>query len=164
MVRSGDWEIPGARIGHHADLEIRDRTGQPQVIVEFKTAPFGLSTSLDEYAVRIHRNLLAHGAVPYTPLFWLVFTNGHSYLWNHSAASDIGSKFDYTADLSPYWGGDRAGGIEQVSERDFSQAFVLWLSDIQAHPDQAALPEMLTQTGLLQVLRDAVLEREEALA
>ena len=95
QVRSGEWEIEGAKIEKRADVAVYSPDNRLQLIVEVKKAPRA-TTKTRDWAELIHRNLLVHAGVPNTPYFLIVMPPDYFYLWkNHSPSSfDRGPDYD----------------------------------------------------------------------
>ena len=160
MVRSGQWEISGARINPKANIVVYDNFRRPQLVLEVKKAPVELGTDLTDWASRVHRNLLAHGAVPFAPFFLLVVTTGQIYLWKHQGiVADVADP-DYTGDISRELVKYLDKGTKSESHVVFVNALLNWLGSVKANGADKELPIWLTETGLLNVLRVGHLQCE----
>jgi hypothetical protein len=106
QVRSGEWEIQGARITKRADVAVYSADRQLQLVVEVKKRSRS-KAPLKDWAIEIHRNLYAHAGVPKTRFFLLAILPGDFYLWKENGGQEIDRSPDYVADaseiLKPYF-------------------------------------------------------------
>lgn len=80
QVRSGEWEIPGAKIEKRADIAVYSPDNGIQLIVEIKKKPQQIENP-KLWATTIYRNLLMHGGIPNVPYFMLVVPPEFIFLW-----------------------------------------------------------------------------------
>src|SRR6185312_1790773 len=93
QVRSGEWEIEGAKVKKRADVAVYSPDKKLQLIVEVKKKP-QRQIEFREWAQRIHRNLLAHSGVPSTPFFLLALPD-RLYLWTNNSSLNLDRSPDY---------------------------------------------------------------------
>jgi hypothetical protein len=136
------------------------------LVVEVKATP----KVNEEWAAKLRRNLLTHGALPPAPYFLLVLPD-HLYLW--SQAGQLESVLpDFRADtkkvLQRYltrW--QQSEGKEALSERGLELAVGSWLRDLTT-PDHWASSDTsesdwLKPSGLPDKIRTGVVESQPAL-
>ena len=137
-----------------------------QLVVEVKGTP----NSDSNWAAKLRRNLLAHGAVPRAPYFLLVLPD-YLYLWSHAADQESALP-DFRADtrevlrryLSHWPAGERS---EPIGERGLELAVRSWLSELagrgngESHETRA--DDWLNKSGLAAIVRTGTLRAEPAL-
>lgn len=89
MIRTGEWEIQGARIEKRADLTVYAPNGKPQLAVEVKQPPSIKSVTPLQWATQVYRNLLVHAGIPNTPYFLLAVFPDSFYLWKKTDSTSI---------------------------------------------------------------------------
>lgn len=115
-----------------------------------------------EWAAKLRGNLIAHGAVPYSPFFLLVLPE-HVYLWKNST-SPRESPPDFVSQtkamLNPYL--SKLGeDYSRLSESSLELAVRSWLNDM-ATSSISKQPinienRLLVESGLAERLRDSAL-------
>lgn len=144
------------------DLSVSDRSGQLVLVVEVKC-----KTNLSpDWAVKLRRNILAHGTFPKAPYFLMVFPDKF-YLWFDADTAQDQSEPTYTIDAAPILHPrfERAGvTAEQISRASLELIVLSWLAEI-IHSDQ--LPEnvdgsqrWLIESGLYAALVGGRFEHE----
>lgn len=93
QIRSGEWEIQGARIERRADVAVYSTDGRLQLVVEVKKRPAAKISG--SWATTIHRNLLTHSGVPNAPYFLLAVPPDHLFLWKKSDSTNHQRNADY---------------------------------------------------------------------
>ena len=160
MVRSGDWEVPGARVQKIADIVVYDNSQRAQVVVEIKKAPTDLGADIEDWAFRVHRNMLTYQAVPFTTFFWLVATSGQFFLWKHQDRESDITVPDYSGNLketlSAYLNDDDTGD----NEKAVTNAVVRWFVDMKANGYPGQVPDWMSETGLLNLLQTGEFQTE----
>jgi len=165
MVRLGEWENPGARISRQFDLAVYDNAGYLQLVVEMRKRPYEVATDLENWATRIHRNLLTHAGIPSSAFFLFAVYPEPFYLWTKSEASEPETPPQYTIDaqalLQEYQPSQPSGQDE--ADR-YENMIHTWLSDLvqtrKPHGHNQS-QEWLFRSGLYdavqggQVVRDA---------
>lgn len=146
------------------DLAVDNRSGQLALVVEIKRK---INVS-PEWAVKLRRNIFAHGTFPKAPYFLMVFPDKF-YLWSDAEAYQDQSEPTYTVDaspiLQPYF--ERAGlTADQISGASLELIVTSWLGEI-IHSEQ--LPEniddsqqWLIESELYAALVGGKLEHEAA--
>ncbi|MGF1515571.1 MAG: hypothetical protein ACFB5Z_17985 [Elainellaceae cyanobacterium] len=146
------------------DLSVDDRNGQRALIVEVKTK---INVSSD-WATRLRRNILAHGAFPKAPYFLMVFPDKF-YLWIGSETKLEHSQPAYTIDarsiLQPYF--ERAGvTADQISGHSLELIIASWLGEIihvESPLDEIRNSQRwLVDSGLYEALAGGRFEQEQA--
>jgi hypothetical protein len=167
MVRSGEWEIAGARIYKRADVAVYATGRKPLLVAEVKRS-IDVKTPIRELAIRIHRNLIAHSGIPPAPYFLLALLPDRLYLWKSSGTTNADREPDYEIDarelLKPYF--DLiAAQPDQASEFQMETVIKLWLKDVATSKDiSGASTEWLRDSGLYEDLKNGFVEMETAIA
>jgi len=132
QVRSGEWEIQGARITRRADVAVFSPDRKLQLVVEVKKS-LRAKQPMEKWATAIHRNLYAHAGIPKAPYFLLALLPGNFYLWKESGAREFDRPPDYEADaneiLKPYFD-ELSSSPEAASEFALEAIVSCWLRDI----------------------------------
>lgn len=147
-----------------ADLALYDRDGQLTAVAEIKNK---VGTSR-EWAVKLRRNILAHGGFRSIDFFLLV-TPDRLYLWKDAGGEAALVEPTYEVDayplLEPYFA--RAGvAPADVSGRAFELVVAAWLADlVRATGTSEKLGEgqsWLVESGFLAAVRNGRVEYEVA--
>ncbi len=138
---------------HRTDLAVLDQTGRVALLVEVKSRP-GVSR---DWAVALHRNLLAHGFAA-TDLPFLLATPETLYVWLGEAdpATPLDSppslELDAADALRPYL--DRLGLVPTAVGGDALELLVgEWLSDLSRIPPHGGNGAGADATSWLRLLR-----------
>jgi len=99
MIRSGQWEIPNARISRHIDVAAIDSNNRLLLAIEVKRRPL-YDRHIDHHAIKIHRNLLSHGTFPGNPFFMVIFVPTPVFLWAPDNFLEPESQPDFCIDIS----------------------------------------------------------------
>lgn len=132
QVLSGEWEIQGAKVERRADVAAYSPDRRLQLIVEVKKKP-GKQIELRDWAHRIHRNLLAHAAVPNTPYFLLVILPDHFYLWRNNSPSALDRAPDYEIrahEVLQSYLEKLPSASDAISEHQQESLVTQWLTDL----------------------------------
>lgn len=164
MVRLGEWENPGARIRRVFDLAVYDAAGYLQLIVEIKKRPYEVATDLEDWATRIHRNLLTHSGVPSSAFFLFAVCPGPFYLWTKAEAPnpEISPQFtiDAQALLQDYQPSQPPRGGEEGWCEDMIQTWLWDLVQSQQTPGRDPSQDWLFQSGLYQAIQGGQVVRQ----
>jgi hypothetical protein len=172
MVRSGEWEVSGARISRRADVAVLDTDRSPLVVVEVKKRPDVMrAKSVDGWARRIHRNLVVHGAIPPRSLFLLAVFPGPIYAWSpYSRDPDAEPSEVIQVDTDMYpelnsFQHDTADPSVQAAHQAYEMAIADWLHRLQSGPgDIARNGHSAATVGLIaDALSRGTIEREVSL-
>jgi hypothetical protein len=138
-----------------ADLVAYNVDGQVTLVAEAKSK----TDTSREWAIRMRRNMLAHGLLPNSPFFLLALPD-KLYLWK-----DVGNipelveptyEIDGTAFFQPYY--KRAGiQVERLNNQSFELIVTSWLNEVI----QSGLPQEIPakyrqqfqESGLLEALK-----------
>jgi hypothetical protein len=139
MVRSGEWEVMGARIARAADVAVLDKNRSPLVVVEVKKRPDSMSaTGVDGWARRIHRNLVAHGGVPPNALFLLAVFPGSIYAWQPHLTGEPDAEPNEVIQVDPDAYPELAAFQQNADTMDahgkYENAIADWLRKLPTHP------------------------------
>lgn len=110
----------------HPDIVAYSADGRLQMVGEVKGRQHGSSAA----AVKVRRNLLAHGAFPPAPYF-VVFFPERLYLWKDGTGTTEGP--DYTArisDILDEYLGPWSNNREQLAEESLLIALIAWFRDL----------------------------------
>lgn len=147
-----------------ADAVVHSQDGSLQLEVEVKTKRHVTA----DWAARLLRNMIVHGAGPSAPYFMLALPD-RIYLWDlrrrgpaggistlTPESAEIGPQPDYEADaapaLSPYLGGPQE--IPELGEEGLILVVTTWLTDL-LNSDPSGLRERITQPELQAMLFDS---------
>jgi hypothetical protein len=162
MVRSGDWEIHGARVPERFDVAGYDAEGRRLLIVEVRARPSEMATTPRDWAVRIHRNLLLHSALPPARYFLLAICPRPFFLWTDQAVASPDSEPDFEFD--PHLRAHRNGKVglnNMEDQRDCERTVAEWLSKLLTRDHRVeTLPSWLRDSGLYQTLKGGRIEAE----
>lgn len=86
MVREGQWEIPGARVAPRHDVAVLDRHGHPRLLIDARSP--AASVDAEEWARRVHRNLVLHSGMPLRTTYLLVGFPDLFFGWGPGVARD----------------------------------------------------------------------------
>lgn len=167
QVRSGEWEIPGARIPRRADVAVFSPDRKLQLVVEVKKSARA-KPPVNKSAMEIRRNLYVHAGIPKAPYFLLAILPGSFYLWKESGAPAFDRPPDYEADaneiLKPYF--DQLSVLPEVAnEFELEAAVSSWLSDLaDAELANDALFKWIDESGLHTVLKNGSVEMQIPIA
>ncbi len=134
QIRSGDWEIQGAKIEKRADVAVYSPDNKLQLVVEVKKKPAARVSK--NWATIIHRNLLAHSGIPNTPYFLLVVPFDHLFLWKKSDSTNYERRPDYEIEARDFFDKDKYANKLSLSPRVTNEHFYLeqlvssWLEDL----------------------------------
>jgi hypothetical protein len=151
QVRSGEWEIQGAKIKRRADVAVYSPDKKLQLVVEVKKKP-ETTESLKKWATRLHRNLIAHSGIPNTPYFLLAILPGYIYLWKADYSFNADKAPDYEIEaqeiLRPYF--ERLPApIELATEYQLEFVVTSWLNDlVNSAATTSSSAEWLQDSGL----------------
>ena len=163
MVRSGDWEVPGARVSQYADIAVFDDKQRLQVVIETQKAPTELGESIDDWAYRVHHNMLAYKAVPFSTFFWLIATNGQFRLWKHQGSASTLALPDYRGSIETQISGFLSPQLNSGSStKRLTNAVLEWIAFIKQDDYGDKAPLWLTESGLLSVLLSGRVQTEFA--
>jgi hypothetical protein len=132
QVRSGEWEIEGAKVEKRADIAVYSPDKRLQLIVEIKKK-LGEQTELREWAKRIHRNLLMHAGVPSTPYFLVAILPDELYLWKNNSPSSLDKGPDYeikAKDILQKYFDTMPASPDAASEYQLEALVSSWLEDL----------------------------------
>jgi hypothetical protein len=157
MVRSGDWEIPGAKINTRVDLAVYDKVGSLQLVVDVKLQPAVKPLDVSAWAIRVRRNLLAHAGVPASPFFLFAAYPTSFFLWTPALASLLDAapefSFDIQEELSPFLESSSDGDVQEADVRD---AIATWLRGIinrDGASEDYPKHDWRLNSGLMQAIR-----------
>ncbi len=167
QIRSGKWEIQGARIARRADVAVYSPDRKLQLVVEVKNS-VRTDRPLQRWAQEIHRNLHTHSGLLPAAYFLLALLPGKFYLWNEGGPHDFDRPADFEADanklLKPYF--DRLSvPPENVSGYDLEVIVSAWLKDLlekESLNDEAH--QWLLESGLYTTLKGGSVEMQVPLA
>lgn len=157
QVRSGEWEIRGARIERRADVAVYSRDKKLQLVVEVQKKPRD-GSNLKKWAATVHRNLLAHSGIPTSPYFLLAVLPDRFYLWKSSDRSRADALPDYEIKaekaLKPYL--DQLSFVsDRASEYDLETVVASWLKDlVESSPADRASLKWFNDSGLSDAIKN----------
>jgi hypothetical protein len=165
QVRSGEWEIQGARIERCADIVVYSQDNKPQLVVEVKKRRRN-GVKPKAWATRIRRNLVVHSGIPSAPYFLLAVMPGHFYLWKDGDPTDPNKPPDFEINtleaLKPYF--DRLSkSPDQASEYELEAVVTSWLKDIVGSKRRSG-QGWLYDSGLFRVIRNGSVVMQAAVA
>lgn len=146
MVRLGEWEIPGANLKRRFDIAVYDKDERLRLVVDVKDYSYRHEGSVEQWAVRIRRNLVRHAAVPIYVYFLLAVYPAPFYLWLPDDASDAPPRFaiDVEAQMPRLKESDALFDYQQQVD-----AVCDWLTGLMSIPaGDAEPPAWLHESGL----------------
>ena len=167
QVRSGEWDIQGAKIGRRADVAVYSTDKKPLLVVEVKRKPKD-NKNMREWATRIHRNLITHSGVPSAPYFLLAVLPGRLYLWKDNDPFSFDKAPDYEIEaeevLEPYLE-QLSLPLENASEYQLEALMSSWLKDIVSSNQLTNTPQTwLQDSGLLNTVKDGAVVMQARIA
>jgi hypothetical protein len=158
QIRSGEWEIQGAKIEKRADVAVYSPDNKLQLIVEVKKKPGARVPK--NWATMIHRNLLAHSGIPNTPYFLLAVPPDSLFLWKKSDPTNYERRPDYEIEAKKFF--EKYANKLSLSPRVTSEHFYLeqlvssWLEDlVKSNPPPDDLSyKWLYESGLYEAIKD----------
>lgn len=159
MIRSGEWQIEGARLRRRADVAVFDKSGNLQLVVEAKYIRPEEDTL--NRAVQIRRNLLAHSGIPDSPFFLIVFP-GHFYLWKKGQPDTYDRKADYSDKFFfksfPEW----RTSLQHQPGIEFERLVSEWIKDLSNSNDESSIPAWAQVSGLYDAIKNGSVVSEAA--
>lgn len=138
-----------------ADLVAYNLNGQVTLVAEAKSKT---DTSRD-WAVRMRRNMLAHGLVPDSPFFLLALPD-KLYLWKDAGNAPELILPTYEIDGTPFFQSyyKRAGiRLEDLNNQSFELIVTSWLNEVMQFGLPKEIPakyrRLIQESGLLEALR-----------
>lgn len=162
MVRSGDWQIGGARLKRRADVAVFDKYGNLQLVIEAKYIKPDEDTP--SRAIQIRRNLLAHSGLPDSPFFLIVFPD-HFYLWKKGLPDAYDRQADYAVyseiffkSFADKW----RQSLENMSGNEFERLVSEWIKDLSKSSDTSKIPDWAQASGLYDAIKNGSVVTEAA--
>jgi hypothetical protein len=151
MVKSGEWEVQGARVSRTADVAVLDQYRFPLVFVDVRKRPDTMSSDgVERWARRIHRNLINHSGVPSRALFLLAVVPGPIYAWQPGSASEPGREPDEViyvdGDTFPELKSFQRDADQPNLHGEYEKAIADWLRRLQANPPLAQVKQPSAST------------------
>ncbi|MDR3557697.1 MAG: hypothetical protein P4L55_23315 [Syntrophobacteraceae bacterium] len=150
MVRSGDWEIEGARIAKHVDIVVYDENKNVTLVLEVKKRP-AHEPNIEDLAKRVRRNLLAHCAIPRSKFFIVAFYPSPFFLWSGEYLSEDAPpdfSFDVQQEIDSLL--PKSSGMNEM--RRYEYAIKEWVSALINRRTQTEKSNWLYQSGLLDAI------------
>lgn len=158
MIRSGQWEIPNARISRHIDVAAIDSNNKLILAIEVKRRPL-YDRNIDHYAKKIHRNLLSHGAFPGLPFFMIIFVPTPAFLWTPKSFLEPESQPEFCIDISEEIEEilHSINGDPDINAKLTEEVVANWLNITidNLNKEEAKNPEWLVKSGLIEKLKNA---------
>jgi hypothetical protein len=161
MVRSGEWQIEGARLKRRADVAVFDKSGNLQLVVEAKYMKPN-EDSLKR-AVQIRRNLLVHSGIPDSPFFLIVFP-AHFYLWKKGLPDNYDRQADYSVDTGVFLDSfaDKWKTFDYMAGVEFERLVSQWIKDLSNSNDTSKIPDWARASGLYDAIKNGSVVTEAA--
>jgi hypothetical protein len=141
-----------------ADVIVYSPDNQVQLVVEVKSK----KGATDEWAAKMRRNLLVHGAVPRSRFFLLALP-GYFYLWRDNTSTDLVPADHKVLAQEALRGYLNGTNLEELSEQSIELLVSSWLSDlVGSHVTKEAMPELswLFDSGLYDSVKGGLVETE----
>lgn len=143
------------------DIVAYSADGRLQMVGEVKSRQHGSSAA----AVKVRRNLLAHGAFPRAPYF-VVFFPERLYLWKDGTGTTE-SLPDYTAPTADILGeylGTWSNKPEQLAEESLVIALIAWFRDLagQNRGVRSEADRVAVESGLSHAINHGKVSAEPA--
>jgi hypothetical protein len=157
QIRSGQWEIQGARIRRRADVVVYSPDKRLQLVVEVKRKPRA-AHNLRKWATNVRRNLLAHTGIPTAPYFLLAVLPNRFYLWrnNDPFHFDLPPDHEINAEktLKPYFD-QLAVSPDSATEYNLEAVVTSWLADlVKSRRSNDPTLEWLYNSGLFDAIKN----------
>jgi hypothetical protein len=162
-IRSGLWEVEGARINQRADIAVYDKQLKLQLVIETKN-PRRPGAETVRHAIEIRRNLLAHAGIPYSPYFMVAFPH-KLFLWNQDSAHLVDEKnnFDrppnFEISTNSFWGNR---DLDAMSESELNLLVAKLVSELAQGEILPGIKHELIESGLPTLLKDGIVLEQEA--
>jgi hypothetical protein len=158
QIRSGEWEVQGAKIEKRVDVAVYSPDNKLQLVVEVKKKPSARVPK--NWAALIHRNLLAHSGIPNTPYFLLAVPPEYLFLWKKSDPTNYERMPDYKIEAKKFF--EKYADKLPPSPRVTSEYFYLeqlvssWLEDLVKSNPSPNDPsyKWLYESGLYEAIKD----------
>ncbi len=158
MIRSGQWEIPNAKISRHIDVAAVDPNNKLILAIEVKRRPL-YDRNIDHSAKKIHRNLLSHGAFPGLPFFMVVFVPTPAFLWTPKSYLEPESQPEFCIDISE----EIEEILDTINESPDENPVIMekvvanWLEITisNMNKEEGYRPEWLVESALFEKLKEA---------
>ena len=142
----------------HPDIVAYSADGRLQMVGEVKSGQPGSPAA----AVKVRRNLLAHGAFPRAP-FFAVFYPQQLYLWKDGASTTEGP--DSTAritDILHEYLGNWSSNPEQLAEESLLIALSAWFRDVagQNRRSSSEADRVAIESGLSRAISHGAVNAE----
>jgi hypothetical protein len=157
QIRSGEWEIEGAKVEKRADVAVFSPDKKIQLVVEVKKSP-SQKKELREWATKIRRNLLVHSGIPSTRYFLLAVLPDWLFLWKPQATFNLDKAPDYELKaqeiLKKYL--DEISSTKPIpSEYDYEYLVSLWLQELaKSKPSESPSLNWFYESGLYDAVKD----------
>jgi hypothetical protein len=154
MIRSGDWQIEGARLKRRADVAVFDKSGNLQLVVETKYIK--PDQDMPSRAIQIRRNLLAHSGIPDSPFFLIVFPD-HLYLWKKALRDTYDRQADYSVYTEAFFKSFAEKwkrSLEHMSGIEFERLVSDWIKNLSNSNDTSEIPEWAEKSGLYEAIKN----------
>jgi hypothetical protein len=167
QVRSGEWEIEGAKVEKRADVAVYSPDRRLQLVVEIKKRP-DAQIELKDWAKRIHRNLLVHSGVPSTPYFLIAILPDYFYLWKDNSPSSVEKAPDYeikAQDILKTYFDKLSSTPDNANEYQLESIITLWLKDlVHSEPSDNDYLKWFYDSGLYDATKDGLVIMEAPMA
>jgi hypothetical protein len=158
MIRSGQWEIPNAKISRHIDVAAVDSNNRLILAIEVKRRPF-YDRNIDQQVIKIHRNLLSHGAFPGNPFFMVIFVPTPAFLWTPENFLKPESQPDLHINISDEIEGiiHSINGDPDTNPKLMEEVVAKWVNATidNLNKEEMKIPEWLLVSGLSERLGQA---------
>ena len=156
MVRVGEWEIPQSRISLHADVAVLNQHSRPVLVIEVKRRPY-YDEDLLGFAVRVHRNMVMHSAIPSRGFFMLALFPSPFYLWRPDSALEPTTTPDFEIRYEREMLRRRhVAAVKPDDEHKMAELVIAnWVKDVLLNPpdEQSEGVDWLYASGLLDSIR-----------
>jgi len=157
QVRSGEWEVEGARVEKRVDVAVFSPDQKVQLVVEVKRSP-GDKKELKEWAIRIRRNLLSHAGIPSSRYFLLAALPDRLFLWAPQPTFDPNRAADYEVnaeDTLKEYLDSLSVPPHAIREHEYEHLVSSWLEDIaKSAPSENPSLGWFYQSGLYDAVKD----------
>lgn len=163
MVRRGEWEIQGAKIARKYDIAVYDKTERLQLVVEVRDYPYKPPAQLEEWAVRIRRNLIVHSGIPSAVYFLFASHPALFYLWTKEDMPEAAPHYSFKMQTELPSLYENTGGVSNQQQEDAIYSWLTFLvSDRNGVESRRKHPEWLYASGLCKAIQGGRIVRQAA--
>lgn len=149
QIRAGNWRVESARVQPRADVAIYRKNGLLGCVVEVRQNPLKSKDPGSDWARKLHRNLIAHSALPPSRYFLILAFPRYIYLWN-SDDNDPTRQPDFAEDIDGMLK-KFSTDSKMSSNLEMEKVVARWLAEMITG-DDSLVPRCFKESGLWEEL------------